>query len=153
MISRSLHTLLRTSLVVAIATFAVACSNSATTEGEHETAAKSSSAGLPTGDIMRGEKRALVKSVATGQTCIDCHGAEGNKPIDPTYPMLGGQYGDYLAYTLTTYRDGKRKGSSTTDLMAQQAKDLSDQDIADLAAYFASRQTHLRDLSHIKVSK
>ena len=41
---------------------------------------------------------------------------------------------------------GNRSGSSTTTLMASQAKELTDQQIADLAAYFNSVPTHLRDL-------
>ena len=50
----------------------------------------SSSAGLPTGREAAGEARAKVKGKATNQSCIDCHGADGNAPIDPTYPKLGG---------------------------------------------------------------
>ena len=76
-----------------------------------------------------------MKGKATNQSCIDCHGADGNAPIDPTYPKLGGQYGDYLAHALQAYRAGDRQHA----LMTPQAKDLSDQDIADLAAYFGSR--------------
>ena len=44
------------------------------------------------------------------------------------------------------YRSGDRGGSTTTDLMASQAKELSDQQIADLAVYFGSRPGQLRDL-------
>lgn len=101
-----------------------------------------SSAGLPAGRIAAGEQRASVKGKATGQSCIDCHGADGNNPIDPTYPRLGGQYGDYLAHALQAYRSGDRDHM----LMTPQAADLSDQDIADLAAYFGSRPSQLRDL-------
>ena len=90
----------------------------------------------PTGRIAAGEARAQVKGKATGQSCVDCHGADGNKPIDPTYPKLGGQYGDYLAHALQAYRAGDRQHA----LMTPQATDLSDQDIADLAAYFGSRR-------------
>ncbi|MEO8366866.1 MAG: cytochrome c [Pseudoxanthomonas sp.] len=107
--------------------------------GEH---GSSSSAGLPDGRIAIGEKRSQVKSEATKQSCVDCHGAEGNAPIDPTYPKLGGQYGDYIAHALQAYRAGDRQNA----LMTPQAAQLSDQDIADLAAYFGSRSTHLRDL-------
>ncbi len=107
--------------------------------GEH---GSSSSAGLPEGRIAIGEKRALVKSEATKQSCIDCHGAEGNAPIDPTYPKLGGQYGDYIAHALQAYRAGDRQNA----LMTPQAAALTDQDISDLAAYFGSRPTKLRDL-------
>jgi len=108
--------------------------------------APSSSAGLPTGRIPAGEARAQVKGKATGQSCIDCHGADGNSPIDPTYPKLGGQYGDYLAHALQAYRSGDRQHA----LMTPQATDLGDQDIADLAAYFGSRTTQLRDLHGVK---
>ncbi|MGE8214507.1 cytochrome c [Stenotrophomonas sp.] len=107
--------------------------------GEH---GSSSSAGLPNGRIAAGEHLAAAKGKATGQSCIDCHGADGNNPIDPTYPKLGGQYGDYLAHALQGYRGGTRDHM----LMTPQAKNLSDQDIADLAAYFGSRPSQLRDL-------
>lgn len=107
--------------------------------GEH---GSSSSAGLPGGTIAAGAKRAQVKSEATKQSCIDCHGAEGNAPIDATYPKLGGQYSDYLAHALQAYRSGDRQNA----LMTPQAAALSDQDISDLAAYFGTRPTQLRDL-------
>jgi len=108
--------------------------------------APSSSAGLPAGRIAAGQARAQVKGKATGQSCIDCHGADGNAPIDPTYPRLGGQYSDYLAHSLQAYRNGDRQHA----LMTPQATDLSDQDIADLAAYFGSRPSQLRDLHGVK---
>ena len=125
-----------------------ACSQEEAGHGEasaHE-APKSSSAGLPTGDIAAGQKLAATKNAKTGQACVDCHGEGGNKPIDPTYPKLGGQYADYIAHALLAYRKGDRGGSPTTDLMAGQAKELTDQQIADLGAYFGSTEGHLRDL-------
>ena len=109
-------------------------------EATHE--AKSSSAGLPTGHVEAGEKLASTKNAKTGQSCVDCHGAEGNAPIDATYPRLAGQYHDYLAHSLQGYRGGKREHA----LMSSQAADLTDQQIADLAAYFGSRTGNLRDL-------
>jgi cytochrome c553 len=113
------------------------------TSGEDIT--KSSSAGLPAGRVAAGEELAATKGTATGQSCIDCHGTEGNKPLDPTYPKLGGQYGDYLGHALKAYREGEREHA----LMSQQAVGLSDQQIADLAAYFASRPSELRDLQNV----
>ncbi|MBD9437428.1 cytochrome c [Pseudoxanthomonas sp. PXM03] len=138
---------------LAIALFAalalVACSKVETTEtaaenpghasGEH---GSSSSAGLPKGHIAKGEELSKAKGQATGQSCVDCHGAEGNAPIDDTYPKLGGQYADYLAHALQAYRSGDRQHA----LMTPQAAGLSDQDISDLAAYFGSRPSQLRDL-------
>ena len=107
--------------------------------GEH---GSSSSAGLPDGRIAIGEQLANAKGKATGQSCIDCHGAEGNAPIDNTYPRLAGQYGDYLAHALQGYRAGDRQHA----LMTPQAASLTDQDISDLSAYFGSRSGDLRDL-------
>jgi cytochrome c553 len=97
---------------------------------------------LPVGRLAEGEQLANAKGAATGQSCIDCHGADGNIPLDPTYPKLGGQYRDYLAHALQTYRSGARDHA----LMSSQARGLDDQQIADLAAYFASRPSQLRDL-------
>ena len=112
---------------------------------EAEAAHASSSAGLPAGNAEAGKALAAAKG-ATGQACVDCHGAEGNAPIDATYPKLGGQYADYIGHSLQAYRSGDRGGSPTTDLMASQAKELSDQQIADLSAYFGSATSQLRDL-------
>ena len=110
-------------------------------EGEAQ-ATQSSSAGLPDGRVAIGEQLANAKGKATGQSCIDCHGPDGNAPIDSTYPKLGGQYADYIAHSLQQYRKGERQHA----LMTPQAAGLSDQDIADLAAFFASRPGQLRDL-------
>ena len=119
-----------------------ACSEQETSTGHAGAEDRRSSAGLPVGRIEAGEKLAATKGKATGQSCIDCHGKDGNAPIDVTYPKLGGQYHDYLAHSLQMYRDGDREHA----LMSQQAKDLTDQQIADLAAYFGSRPSQLRDL-------
>ena len=110
--------------------------------GLDPTGQASSSAGLPRGRVAEGEQLSMAKGKATGQSCMDCHGAEGNAPIDPTYPKLGGQYADYLGHSLQAYRSGDRQHA----LMTSQAAGLSDQDISDLAAYFASRPTQLVDL-------
>jgi len=101
------------------------------------------SAGLPPANAMAGQAIAERKGQATGQSCLDCHGADGNAPIDPTYPKLGGQYADYLAHTLVGYRDGSRQHV----LMNPQAAGLSDQEIADVAAWFSQRPSQLSDLT------
>ena len=103
------------------------------------------SAGLPAANAAAGQAVAQRKGQATGQSCVDCHGAEGNAPIDDTYPKLGGQYADYLAHALQAYRGGDRQHA----LMSPQAAGLSDQDISDLAAYFGSRPSQLRDLHNV----
>jgi len=143
------------STVLAIALLAAAgvlagCSPSGETPAEHSAADRaeghtSSSSGLPAGNAAAGQQLAEAKNAKTGQACVDCHGAGGNAPIDPTYPKLGGQYYDYIAHSLQMYRDGERQHA----LMASQAADLTDQQIADLAAYFGSQPSELRDLSHL----
>ena len=134
----------KTTLAIALLALALgACSKEEAHEaGEAHEAPKSSSAGLPTGDLEAGKQLATTKNATTGQACIDCHGAEGNAPIDPTYPKLGGQYHDYIAHALLAYRKGDREHA----LMGSQAKDLTDQQIADLGAYFASVPGHIADL-------
>lgn len=78
-------------------------------------------------DIAKGQEKAA-------QVCAACHGKDGNTPIDPSYPKLGGQYRDYLERALLDYRNGQRKNA----IMAAQAQALTRADITNLAAYYAS---------------
>lgn len=101
------------------------------------------------GDAARGEKIAADKKLGTsGQSCVDCHGAGGAKPIDVTYPVLAGQYQDYLFHSIQQYRDGGREHALMTNQIkgAVEAGNLNEQAIADLAAYFAKQQGPLGDL-------
>jgi cytochrome c553 len=70
------------------------------------------------------------------ETCKGCHGIPGYYNANPAYhvPKLGGQNADYLEVALQGYRRGTR-GHVT---MQAQASSLTDQDIADVAAYFSS---------------
>lgn len=138
--------------IALFAAFAVSACSQGDTPAEHSSADRaeghtSSSAGLPAGRIAEGEKLAGTKRKdVTGQSCVDCHGAEGNAPIDGVTPKLAGQYHDYIAHSLQMYRDGDREHS----LMSGQAKTLNDQQIADLAAYFGSRtKSDLHDLHNV----
>ncbi len=76
-------------------------------------------------DALAGAEKAAV--------CAACHGADGKTPIDPSYPILAGQYRDYLAVALKEYRAGERKNA----VMGGQAAALSNTDIENLAAYFS----------------
>lgn len=70
------------------------------------------------------------------ETCIGCHGIEGYKNTYPTFrvPKLKGQHGAYITLALKAYRSGDREHPT----MRSQAGVLSDQDIADIAAYIDS---------------
>lgn len=80
------------------------------------------------GDAERGAVR--------GETCLGCHGIASYTNVYPTYrvPKLGGQHAEYISASLKGYRSGERSHPT----MNAQAAGLSDQDIEDIAAYFAS---------------
>ncbi len=68
--------------------------------------------------------------------CAGCHGIEGYRSVYPdTYrvPKLGGQHADYIIAALKEYKSGDRKHAT----MRAIAGSLTDQDMADLAAYYA----------------
>ncbi len=65
--------------------------------------------------------------------CAACHGEGGAKPILPDYPVLAGQYANYLEHSLQEYRSGVRKNA----IMAAQTAALTDADIKALSQYFA----------------
>ena len=69
--------------------------------------------------------------------CTACHGANGQSPAS-IYPNLAGQWAAYLESSLKAYRAGERSGGMSA-LMTPQAAGLSDQDIADLAAYYSQQ--------------
>ncbi len=68
-------------------------------------------------------------------SCAVCHGPDGNSN-NPTWPNLAGQHAEYIRKQLADYRAGIRK----SDQMAPMAMGLSDQDIDDLAVYYASQK-------------
>jgi cytochrome c553 len=68
------------------------------------------------------------------QVCQACHGLDGNSQA-ADYPKLGGQYPDYIAKALRDYKSGARKNP----IMAGFAATLSDKDIDNVAAYYASQ--------------
>ena len=67
-------------------------------------------------------------------TCAACHGPDGNSPT-PAFPKIAGQHAGYLEKQLTEYKNGTRVNATMNGMAAP----LSEQDIADLAAYFASQ--------------
>lgn len=80
---------------------------------------------------------AIAGDVASGKaksaTCVACHGNEGISP-NPQWPNLAGQKDQYLKNQLVAFRQGSRQNP----IMAPMVKNLSDQDIANLAAYYSS---------------
>jgi len=81
---------------------------------------------LAAGDPAAGEAQAAA--------CAACHGQDGATGLDPTYPNLAGQNEKYLTHQLMAIRDGDRNIA----LMAGQLTGKSDEDLANLAAYYAA---------------
>ena len=73
------------------------------------------------------------EALAVEKGCVACHGTSG-KAIAPMYPNLNGQWEKYLRKQLVAYRDGSRKNA----IMSLQAENLSNEDIAVLAAHYGN---------------
>ena len=96
-------------------------------------------------DAVAGEKKAAM--------CIGCHGIPGYQASFPEVyrvPQISGQNGKYIAAALAAYKKGERKHPS----MRAIAGSMSDQDMADLAAYYEKHGTSavkaVADLPHSK---
>ncbi len=83
---------------------------------------------------------ALAGDPAAGEaltvTCSACHNADGNS-IVPTFPKLAGQNEAYLIKQITDIRDGRRP----VPTMIGQVDNFTDEQIADVAAYYANQAT------------
>jgi len=83
--------------------------------------------------------QAAGKKIVT-QVCQACHGLDGNS-TSPDFPRLGGQHQDYLAKALHDYKSGARKNP----IMAGFTAALSNDDIDNLAAYYAAQPASVHD--------
>lgn len=93
-------------------------------------AALSAHAQGTTGDVQAGQKKA--------EMCIGCHGIPGYQNSFPEIhkvPMISGQTAQYIVASLTAYKKGDRKHPTMRGI----AGSLSDQDMADLGAFYASQ--------------
>jgi cytochrome c553 len=88
-------------------------------------------------DVAKGE--ALAKKY----NCASCHGADFNKPIDPSYPKLAGQHAEYLTHALHAYKRGAGPNGRANPIMSAQVQPLSNQDMADIGAYLSKLPSQL----------
>ena len=93
-------------------------------------AATLSTSAVAVGDAGAGKVKAAI--------CAGCHGMNG-KAMVPNYPSLAEQNAAYIEGALKAYKTQERKGYQAA-IMYGMAATLSDQDIADLAAYYASQK-------------
>lgn len=78
------------------------------------------------GDVAAGEKKAAA--------CAACHGADGNS-TNPDWPKLAGQHASYTKKQLMDFKAGRRQNA----MMAGMVAPLSEQDMEDIAAYYAAQ--------------
>lgn len=85
--------------------------------------------------VLAGEARADAATgrIKADQMCATCHGFDGVSQL-PNAPTLAGQPEIYLQESLNAYRTGRRQH----EMMTVVVKDLTDQDVTDLAAWYAS---------------
>lgn len=79
------------------------------------------------GDAAAGKAKAVV--------CSACHGVDGNS-VNPLWPKLAGQHAAYMTKQMKAFRSGERKDP----VMAPMAMPLSDADIEDISAFYASQK-------------
>jgi cytochrome c553 len=72
---------------------------------------------------------------AKSAMCLACHGADGNSPA-PNFPKLAGQHADYIAKQLAQFKSGERTDATMNGMVAA----LSEQDMLDLAAFYATQE-------------
>ena len=89
-------------------------------------AAATAEAAAKPGDATAGQAKAAA--------CGACHGMDGNS-TDPQYPKLAGQSEQYIVHQLENFKSGKRQNP----IMLGMATPLSEQDMHDIGAYFASK--------------
>jgi cytochrome c553 len=94
-----------------------------------ENAAPAAAPATTAGSVERGK--------AISYTCLGCHGVPGYKNAYPNYsvPKLEGQHAEYIVIALQAYRSGERSHLT----MHSQASTLSDQDMADIGAFFSGK--------------
>ena len=83
---------------------------------------------MPKGDVAAGQ--------AMSAQCAACHGADGNSAA-PTFPRLAGQSEKYIYKQLQDFKAGRRNNA----LMMPMVADKTDQQMADLAAYFSQQKS------------
>jgi cytochrome c553 len=134
-VNRNQPTLRIAALAALAAAFTLAAASMAlaqSTDGK-DAAAPAAAAGAPAGDAGRARSKNAM--------CIGCHGIPDYRtayPVVYSVPMIAGQNQGYIVSALKEYRAGERSHPTMRSIAAS----LSDQDIADLAAYYSGAKPH-----------
>ena len=88
---------------------------------------------------------AKVAALIEKGACVSCHGANFSKPIDPSYPKIGGQHADYLFVALKAYTvEGNNLVGRSNGIMAGIAKQYSPAEMREIAKYISSVEGELK---------
>ena len=123
MVPRHLRVLVRTAISAGLSTL-MAIDYAAS---EVSIPARQTVNGDPVGDPIKGK---LLSEV---ERCQGCHGEDGNSSV-PMIPKLSGQRAEYIVKQIRDFKSGTRKH----EVMTVMAADIADDDVIDIAAYFAS---------------
>ncbi|MGD9602890.1 MAG: cytochrome c [Gammaproteobacteria bacterium] len=74
--------------------------------------------------------------------CSACHGMDGNSTLNPEWPSLAGQHAGYMVAQLQAFKSGARKNPNMNGMAAT----LSDEDMADIAAYYAGQSLKIASI-------
>jgi cytochrome c553 len=105
----------------------------------------------PVADTPAAQPSAEVAALLAKGACASCHGANYSKPIDPSYPKIAGQHGDYLATALRAYATtGNPNVGRGNAIMAGQVKQFKPAELKAIAAYLGSLPGELRTVPQAK---
>jgi cytochrome c553 len=94
---------------------------------------------------------AEVAALLNKGACVSCHGANFNKPIDPAYPKIGGQFDDYLFVALKSYKvEGNANVGRAHPVMSAQVKNFSNAELKAMARYIGSLPSEMRTVPQAK---
>lgn len=88
---------------------------------------------------------AVAAALIEKGACASCHGANFSKPIDPSYPKIGGQHADYLFVALKAYTvEGNNVVGRANPIMAGVAKQFKPAEMREIAKYLATVEGELQ---------
>lgn len=100
------------------------------------------------------EPDARVSALLQKAACASCHGANLSRPIDPSYPKIGGQYADYLYVALKAYKTENNPAIGRNNgVMGAIAKQFSNAELKALSEYAASLETELATVPQPKLHR
>jgi cytochrome c553 len=105
----------------------------------------------PVADKPSREPSPQVAALLQKAACASCHGANMSKPIDPSYPKIAGQHGDYMFVALKAYKtEGNAAVGRSNGVMGAIAKQFSTAELKALAQYVSSLDGELKTIPEKK---